>query len=73
MNFSKRKATLDPQEDDMTNIFDFLIRLKTVKKGGSGLSPRPMRDALLAEYMGRAMHAKLNQAYRARRKRGFGS
>jgi hypothetical protein len=54
----------------MANVLDFLIRLKTVRKGGAGLSPRRMRDALLAEHMGPVMHAKLNQVHRARRRRG---
>lgn len=55
----------------MTNsVLDFFIRLKTVKKGGAGLPPRQMRDNLLAEYLGPAMHAKLYQVHRARKRRG---
>ena len=55
----------------MTNVLDFLIRLKTIRKGETGLSPRRMRDALNAESLGPEMHAKLNHVYRAaRRKRG---
>ena len=54
----------------MTNVLDFFIRLKTVRKGGAGLPPRGMRDALLAEHMGPLMHAKLHLVHRARRKRG---
>ena len=55
----------------MTNVLDFLIRLKTVRREGTGLPPRSMRDGLMAEYLGPAMHAKLNQAHRARKKRGI--
>lgn len=54
----------------MANILDLLIRLKTVRKEGTGLPSRRMRDQLLAEHMGAEMHAKLNLVYRARRKRG---
>ena len=54
----------------MTNMLDFFIRLKTIKKGGAGLPSRGMREALLTEHMGSAMHAKLNLVYRARRRRG---
>lgn len=54
----------------MSNPLDFFIRLKTVKKGGAGLPPRGMREALLTEHMGAVMHAKLNLVNRARRKRG---
>lgn len=54
----------------MTNVMDFLIRLKTVGKGGTGLPVRQVREVLLAEHMGAEMHAKLNQVHRARRKRG---
>lgn len=54
----------------MANALDFFIRLKTMNKSGSGLTPRKMRDDLLSEHMGVAMHAKLNQVNRARRKRG---
>ncbi|MBI4115794.1 MAG: hypothetical protein HY447_04365 [Candidatus Omnitrophica bacterium] len=54
----------------MSNVLDFLIRLKTVKKGGAGLPPRRMRESLLAEHMGPAMHAKLNLVYRERKRRG---
>ena len=54
----------------MTNVLDFLVRLKMVGKGGAGLPTRQVRDALLAEHMGPAMHAKLNQVHRAKRKRG---
>lgn len=54
----------------MSNVLDFFIRLKMVRKGGMGLPPRGMREALLAEHMGPAMHAKLHLVHRARRKRG---
>lgn len=54
----------------MSNPLDFFIRLKTMKKGGAGLPPRGMREALLTEHMGAVMHAKLNLVNRARRKRG---
>lgn len=54
----------------MTNFLDFLIRLKTVGKAGTGLPPRQMREALLTEHLGPAMLAKLNQVHRARKKRG---
>ena len=54
----------------MTNVLGFLIRLKTVKKGGAGLPPRPMREGLSTEHLGSPMLAKLNQVHRARRKRG---
>ena len=54
----------------MTNVLDFFIRLKMARKGGAGLPPRGMRDAILAEHMGPAMHAKLHLVYRARQKRG---
>lgn len=54
----------------MTNVLDFLIRLKTMRKEGNGLPPRSMRDSLMTEHMGTEMHAKLNQVYRSRRKRG---
>ena len=54
----------------MTNILDFFMRLKTVSKGGAGLPPRRMRDALLAEHLGPEMHAKLNQVHKSRKKRG---
>ena len=54
----------------MTNVLDFLIRLKTVRKGGPGLTPPRMREGLVSEHMGPAMHAKLNLVYRARKKRG---
>lgn len=54
----------------MTNVLDFFIRLKTVRRGGGGLPPRGMREALLTEHLGSAMHAKLHLVYRARRKRG---
>lgn len=54
----------------MTNVMDFLIKLKTIHKSGAGLPPRKMRDDLLTEHMGSTMHAKLNQVNRARRKRG---
>ena len=56
----------------MTNVLDFLIRLKTVKKGGAGSMPQSLRDALFAEYLGPAMHAKLNHVSRTRRKLGRG-
>lgn len=52
----------------MTHVLGFLNRLKSIKKGGAGLPPRRMRDSLLAEHMGPAMHAKLNLVYRARKK-----
>lgn len=55
----------------MTNMLDFLIRLKTIRKEGIGLTPRRMRDTLQAEHMGPAMHAKLNWVYRERKKRGL--
>lgn len=55
----------------MTNMLDFLIRLRMVRKEGFGLPPRRMRDNLQAEHMGPAMHAKLNLVYRERRKRGL--
>lgn len=54
----------------MANVLDFFLRLKTLNKGGAGLTPRKMRDTLLAEHMGQEMHAKLNQVHRTRRKRG---
>lgn len=54
----------------MTNFVDFLIRLKSMRKGGAGLPPRPMREELSAEHLGPAMHAKLNQVHRSRKKRG---
>lgn len=53
----------------MTNVFDFLIRLKTVKKGEAGLPPSQMRNGLLAEHLGAPMLAKLSQVDRSRRKR----
>lgn len=56
----------------MTNVVDFLIRLKTIKRGGAGLPPRRMRDAILTEHLGEGMHAKLAQVYRARKRRGGG-
>ena len=52
----------------MTHVLGFLNRLKSIKKGGAGLPPRRMRDSLLAEHLGPAMHAKLNLVYRARKK-----
>lgn len=52
----------------MTHVIGFLNRLKNIRKGEAGLPPRQMRDSLLAEYMGPAMHAKLNQVHRARKK-----
>ena len=55
----------------MTNALDFLIRMRTSKKGGVGLPPRAMRDSLMAEHLGPAMLAKLGQVYRARRRRGI--
>ena len=55
----------------MTNILDFLIRLKTIRKGGTGLPPRWMRNSLMAEHLGSAMLTKLGQVYRARRRRGI--
>lgn len=55
----------------MTNMLDFLIRLRTVRKEGIGQPPRSMRDNLEAEHMGPAMHAKLNWVYRERKKRGL--
>ena len=55
----------------MSNVLDFLIRLKTLRKGGAGLPPREFRDSLLAEYLGAEMHSKLHRVYRARRKRGI--
>lgn len=54
----------------MSNMLDFLIRLKMIKKGGAGLSPRHMREALMSEHLGAGMHAKLNRVYRARKRRG---
>ena len=54
----------------MTHVMDFLIRLKSVRKGGLALPLRHMRDALLTEHLGPEMHAKLNQVYRERRRRG---
>ena len=54
----------------MTNVVDFLMRVRMVGKGGAGLPPRWMRDSLMAEHMGPVMLAKLNQVHRARRKRG---
>ena len=54
----------------MSSMLDFLFRLKGMRKGGAGLPPRRMRDELLAEYLGTEMHAKLHQAYRARKRRG---
>ncbi len=54
----------------MSNVIEFLLRLKMVGKGGAGLPAHQLRDVLLAEHMGAEMHAKLNQVYRARRKRG---
>jgi hypothetical protein len=53
------------------NLLDFLIRLKSVKKGGAGLPSREMRDSLMAEHLGPVMHAKLRQASRARKKRSL--
>ncbi len=40
------------------------------KKGGAGLPPRSMRDALLTEHLGPAMLAKLGRVYRSRKGRG---
>lgn len=57
-------------DSKMANVLDFFLRLKTLNKGGAGLTPRKMRDTLLAEHMGQEMHAKLNQVHRTRRKRG---
>ena len=54
----------------MSGMIDFLIRIKTLKKGGAGLPPRWMRDSLMSEHMGPDMLAKLNQVHRAKRKRG---
>ena len=54
----------------MLGMFDFLMRIKTLKKGGAGLPPRWMRDSLMSEHMGPDMLAKLNQVHRAKRKRG---
>ncbi len=54
----------------MTHVLGFLNRLKSIRKGGAGLPPRRLRESLLAEHMGPAMHAKLNQVYRARKKPG---
>jgi hypothetical protein len=53
------------------NMLDFLIRLKSVRKGGAGLPPREMRDPLMSEHLGPAMHAKLRQVSRARKKRSL--
>ena len=53
----------------MSNVLSFLIRLKTIRKGEAGLTPRKMREALLAEHLGPLMHSKLNLVYRDRRKR----
>lgn len=53
----------------MSRALSFWMRLKTIRKGGAGLPPRRMRDALFTEYLGPNMHSKLNQAYRARKKR----
>lgn len=53
----------------MSHALSFWMRLKTIRKGGDGLPPRRMRDALFTEYLGPNMHSKLNQAYRARKKR----
>lgn len=55
----------------MTGVVDFFIRMRTERKGGAGLPPRWMRDSLMAEHLGSAMLAKLNQVHRARRKRGM--
>jgi|GEM_PF-2255872 len=54
----------------MAHRLDFFIKLKMMGKLGSGLPARNLRETLLAEYLGPAMHAKLSQAHRARRKRG---
>lgn len=54
----------------MTSVFDIFLRSRTMKKGGAGLPPRRMRDALLTEHLGPAMLAKLNQIYRLRKGRG---
>lgn len=54
----------------MTNALNFYMRLKSVNKAGTGLPAKQLRGALLAEYLGPAMHAKLHQAHRARRRRG---
>jgi len=54
----------------MANVLDFFIKLKTMNKPGTGAPTRQIPDALLAEYLGPVMHAKLHQAYRARRKKG---
>ena len=54
----------------MANVLDFFIRLKTVNKPGSSAPARQVKDALLAEYLGPVMAAKLHQADRARRKKG---
>ena len=69
-SFSFERVNLEEKEETMTNVLDFFIRLKTIKRGGAGLPPRGMRDAILAEHMGPAMHAKLYLVHRARRKRG---
>ena len=55
----------------MSHVIDFFIRLKTIRKGGAGLPPRTMRSALMTESMGPAMHAKLYQVHRDRKKRGI--
>ena len=54
----------------MANRLDFFVKLKMVNKVGTGLPARNLREMLLAEYLGPEMHAKLNQAHRARRKKG---
>lgn len=54
----------------MGNRLDFFIKLKMMNKAGTALPARNVRETLLAESLGPAMHAKLNQAHRARRKRG---
>ena len=54
----------------MSHALEFLMRLKTLKKGGAGLPTRKMREKLLAEHLGPAMLAKLNLVHRARKKHG---
>lgn len=55
---------------EMANVLDFLVRLKTVKKGGTGLPSRGLRDELLSEHLGPEMLWKLNQVHRARKRHG---